>query len=765
MKHCIFLVLTAALTLSIFAAGMPTPKPLPTPRMESPYAFTDGTATVILPDAFAGKEITYSIKTITDDGWGKTDEGKIKATADAKIAITPLVEGIHIVTLQLAKPAEVRFLAIYPPAKASATEPSAEIYLSTYNKLAKKEKFVILVMGDSVTDTGDYAGMLAMLLKRATGNDNIEVVKRAFSGRSVDATVRTIESDIKGDLGIKPDLGLIMYGLNDQAGGCSLDGFIDQNRWIAETLKNRCGTDMIFLTPTPDLSLDKDTTVYGAYTLRTFAFGDALKVLGNDMKIPVADTFHALWSAGAPSIDASAHKIWPRFPLGYSNQLSSMLESNGKGDGIHPGALGHLAIAWAVFNTIMGPQSSPVSATGAVAITNRTDINQIQPISFSAVSSWTPTGMVSNVTMTNNSKEKCTGNLTLYPFPDGEIAPVTPIAYDLAPSATKTFTVTWPKLLKPEDLLTYPYNLYLTTNQPIFAAFDSSGNSGYTHIVRAPMEINANFLRQRIEVKGNSFKVTLNNLNKKKTITVKIPKKSDIGRIPLVYKVKNKNVTGWAVAEAAYIRYGKARIGDATVDGDLAEYKESNWITIGDPIQARWTQGIRDGRINRNECDLRWAFSAGKNGIYFAVDLKGTKFYQDNFTIFMDTRKANLLGTPGPYYWISGRFDKNDKLSLSRGETSPNAPGLAGVWKANTNGANLEFFVPYAMLGTITWPTDGDFWMSIWWRHTSSNPEAKYPSTNLLWSEDGQPWSTRWYGVIRADDGKNKPLPFMVRIK
>jgi hypothetical protein len=739
MKNSLIVLLTAMLTMPIFAAG--APKPLPTPRMESPYTFTDGTATVILPDAFAGKEVAFSIKTITDDGWGKTSDGKATATADAKISIAPLVEGIHIVTLQLAKPAEVRFLAITPPSTIDAKD--VPVLRRTKSKLFSKERYLLLIMGDSVTETGDYCGMLAMLLKRATGNNNIEILKRGFSGRSVDATVRTIE----GDLAAKPDLGLIMYGLNDQAGGCSLDGFIDQYRWITETLEKHCNADCVFLTPTPDLSLDKDDTVYGAYTLRTFAFGEALKVLGEDMKVPVADTFHALWGVGAPSIDESARKIWPRFPLGYNNQFSSMLESNGKGDGIHPGALGHLAIARVAFDAIMGrPQP-------------------VQPLTFSAKSSWMDAGMVSNVTLTNNSKEKRTGNLTLYPFPDGEVAPLTPIAYDLAPAATTTFNVTWPKLVKPEDLLTYPYNLYFTTNQPVFAAFDSSGTTGYTYIVRAPMEMNANFIRERQVVTGDKVKVTLNDNGRKKTITVKIPKDSEVGRIPLVNKVQRKGVTGWAAAEVAYVRYGKARIGEATVDGDLTEYKDSTWITIGDPIQARWTQGIRDGRATRDECDMRWTFSAGKTGIYFAADIKGSKLDQDNFTIFMDTRKANLLGTPGPYYWVSGRFDKNDKLSLSRGETSPKAPGLAGAWKAKDTGANLEFFVPYAMLGTDIWPTDGDLGMSIWWRHTNNSPEAKYPSTNLQWSEDGQPWSTRWYGVIRADDGKNKPLPYMVRVK
>ncbi len=675
MKNSLLVVMTALLALSqsIFAVG--NPKQLPVPRMDFPYSFTDGKATVFLPDAFAGKEVAYSIKTITDDGWGKTSEGKATATADAKISIVPLAEGIHIVTLQLTKPTELRFLAINPPAAIDVKTAGAALR-NTHAKLFSKERYLLLIMGDSVTETGDYCGMLAMMLKRATGNENIEVLKRGFSGRSVDATVRTME----GDLAAKPDLGLIMYGLNDQAAGCSLDGYIDQYRWIMETLEKRCKADCVFLTPTPDLSLDKDDSVYGAYTVRTFAFGDALKVLGEKMKVPVADTFHALWGSGAPSIDASARKIWPRFPLGYNNQLSSMIESNGKGDGIHPGALGHLAIARAAYDAIIGGQQP------------------VLPLDLSAVSSWTDTGMVSKVTLKNSSSVKRAGNVTLYPFPDGEVATAVPITYDLTPSAEMTFNVTWPKLIKPEDLLTYPYNLYLTTNQPVFAAFDSSGNEGYTYIVRAPMQTDTSFVHERQSVTGNKIKVTLLENGKKKSVTVKIPENTELGRIPLISKYQRKGVTGYAAAEVAYVRYGQARACDAVVDGDLNEWKDSAWITVGDPIQARWTQGIRDGRTTREECDMRWAFSAGKTGIYFAVDLKGKQIDQDNFTIFMDTRKANLLGTPGPYYWISGRFDKNEKLALSRGETSPNAAGMTGVWKAKENGANLEFFVPYGLL-------------------------------------------------------------------
>ena len=41
------------------------------------------------------------------------------------------------------------------------------------------------------------------------------------------------------------------------------------------------------------------------------------------------------------------------------------------------------------------------------------------------------------------------------------------------------------------------------------------------------------------------------------------------------------------------------------------------------------------------------------------------------------------------------------------------------------------------------WPRDGDLGLSLWWVHHGPGGV-----TNLMWSEDGHPWSPFWYGVV-----------------
>lgn len=71
----------------------------------------------------------------------------------------------------------------------------------------------MVATGDSVTATGDWPRMFAMLLGRLTGNTRITVDKAAYPGRSADASVRHWQRDIAPK---RPDLLLAMYGLNDQ---------------------------------------------------------------------------------------------------------------------------------------------------------------------------------------------------------------------------------------------------------------------------------------------------------------------------------------------------------------------------------------------------------------------------------------------------------------------------------------------------------------------------------------------------------------------
>lgn len=704
--------------------------------LAAPYIFTDGKAVIAIPDAPA--EVGYRVTTITWNGWGPTGEGKM-VVKEGAIEIAPLTEGIHIITLALAKPAEVRFLAIAPPLPFKAKDVKTTLP-HAWKKLLGGEKVTFLSMGDSVTYSGDYEGMLVMMLKRATGNQQISYFERSYPGRSVDAAVRFFQDDA---LPNKPDVGLLMYGLNDFNSGCSLEGYLDQYRWVAERMAADCGADTVFLTPTPDNSIWQGFTEYHTGYFQTLGFASPLGQLAREIKVPLADTFHALWGTGGKTVDASGKAMWPLFPLDFSAQFTSMIESGGRGDGIHANALGHLAIAKSVYQAMLGIPPAP------------------QPLTITASSAWTKNGLVSHVTVRNNTNSLRDGALRIYGLPSGEVQATLPDHYTLAPGKSLHFDIAWPQVKTPDSLLTFPSNMYIAPGRPYFAAIDFYGDGSSIYAVSAPMEVDAGFVRERQVAVGNSAIVKLRAGKKVTPIIVDWPKDAEVGRIPLKREITQGKQAGWAVAELVYIRYGEAKAGEATVDGNLDEWTNHHWSPVGEQIQARWTQGIRDLRAIPEECYLRWSCKAGKEGLYLAGKVTGD-VRKDAFTLFFDPRTPDLLGTPGRYYWANGSFKENGAMSLSKGETSKQAPGITGTWKPANDGMTFELFIPYALMEMTIWPNNGDLGLSIWWCHPVK--EGEWPM-NLLWSDDGHPWNTRWYGVVRLDNGNGQPLPYMVRVK
>ncbi|MBN1828098.1 MAG: hypothetical protein JW884_02990, partial [Deltaproteobacteria bacterium] len=208
------------------------------------YVFTDNPAKIKVQGKM--KSIRYRVRTVTRSGWGPESEGEADVV-DSLVEINPMTEGIHIVTFPGTVSPEVRFLAITPPVKLDQTRVE-KILTQKGKKLFSNQSFRIVSMGDSVTHTGDYESMLVMLLESATGNKNISFVDRSYPGRSADATVREFQKDAVEN---RPDLGLVMYGLNDQACGVPLPTYLDQYAWLARQLRLQCGSDCIFMQPTP----------------------------------------------------------------------------------------------------------------------------------------------------------------------------------------------------------------------------------------------------------------------------------------------------------------------------------------------------------------------------------------------------------------------------------------------------------------------------------------------------------------------------------
>lgn len=719
----------------------------------APFIFTDEKASITLDPPV--NTMTYSVNTITADGWGKTAEGTA-TVAGGVMTLSPLSEGIHIVTLQADPPVTLRFVAMTPPPPLNRAVLKKALPRSA-SKLLNGEPFTILEMGDSVSTTGQYGEMLVLMLQRATGNKKIQLVNRSYAGCSVDATVRQFVVDGPPN---KPDLGLLMYGLNDQLCGVSLEAFLEQYQWVADHLATECHADTVYLTPTPDYTgVGYDDTAYLKdsqagppwLAFRTIGFATAVQQLGRRTNIPVVDTFHAVWGKGGPTIGDSTKASQALYPLHYSQQLTSMLESeNRAGDTIHPNALGHLAIARAVYATMtQKPLPTP-------------------PLTITAVSEWTPAGVVSHVTVKNTSGVRREGRVSAYPLLHTTVRMDAPGEYSLDPGANMNFDVAWSDAKTPQDLVKFPLDSYLTLGKNVLPVVDFSGGTSYVYGVQAPFSVSAGYQRERQVVQGNAVKVTLLENGKARTQQVEIPKNAEVGRIPLISKVEGREKTGWAVAELVYTRMGAVLPDEATVDGDLADWMGHSWIPVGENSQARWRSGQTDNRTSLKECYLHWAFKAGKQGVYGAIRVTG-EFQRDGFTIFFDPRDPQELGTAGRYYWVWASIHNDGVIGMQPGSTTTKADGMNGKWQATADGGAFEFFIPYTLFEQNAWPASGELGLGIDWAHFGKLDKPTDPGwskeTHLQWSEDAHPWNPRCYGVLRLVQDANEPLPYIVRVR
>jgi lysophospholipase L1-like esterase len=720
--------------------GAAKEKPPAKPVVLTPYLFLDETAEVVLP---AGKnlpgEIACHLSTITTAGWGRKKTQAL-TVAGGRVQVTPLVEGIHIVHLGAPINQEVRFLAMAPPPPLDPAQVKQQLPRQG-EKLFSGKPFTILSMGDSVTKTGDYESMLVRMLRRATGNKKISHVDRSYPGCSVDATVRHFHRDTHG---IKPDLGLLMYGLNDQICFVPLRAFLEQYAWVARSLRDGFQADMMFLEPTPHIAIHRSgrggEVAPPHFALRTIGFAQAVRTLGQDLSLPVVPTFSAVWGEGGDSLSESGMRLWPLYPLSYRKPFSSLLESTGKGDTIHPNALGHLQMAKAVYAVIAGKKR-----TAALLMTG--------------VSEWTDAGVVSRVRVSNRSGKRRTGRLEVYPPTKAQFTEQPVLAYDLLPEASIEFKVTWASAAKPEDLFTFPNDVYLSQESIPVTVVDFSGKGSRPRSVHCPFRVGGDFRTERLTVMGRTVRVVLRTPQGERAQTVDLPEGRQVGRIRLLKELIEKGERGVAAGELVYTAYGQAVPGEAVVDGLLGEWQGQRGFPVGRSCQARGTTGPFDTRKGSEVATTEWTARAGEKGVYLAVRGEG-RLQKDRVCLFFDPRPASELGTAGPYYWVGISFLDKGRVRLQQGATSPNGKELKGRWVKTGTGLTAELFIPYTVMDRRAWPASGDLGFSVVWRHASGDGQT----TRLTWFEDGHEWNPRWYGVLRRQKG-TEPLPILVRIK
>lgn len=655
----------------------------------------------------------------------------LAVAADGSASVAPLGPGIHVLR---AGDQERRFVALAPPPNC---DPSAlRAALPRYGeRLLAGEPVTIVAFGDSVTATGDYPRFLAAMLARATGNEQISVRVEAHPGCSVDATLRNLATETAAGV----DIGLLMYGLNDQGAGVPITAYREQSAAFVDAMAG-LGADAVLLQPTPHIAQPEEPPADAedpawAFVMRTRGYAAELTALGNDMGVPVAPTFDALWGEGAASLAEVYAELAPLFPQHYSKHLTVM--AGGKADTIHPNAWGHAQVAAAIYRRLaVGPAPEPA-------------------LVGSGVTRWTEAGPVTELTLRNAGATARGGRVVAFGPPGTRLGGERARAYQLDPGEDITLSLTWPEVTVVDDLRRDPYDRYLAPLGCWFQVVDQQEASCRALAVRVEREpaVHLAVERQVVPAGGAATVRWLGADGVHHQQTMPAPAEAAV-RVPLRHDVDGTPVVG----ELAWVRYAGALRGGTVIDGAHDEWDDAVWSPLGLPAQARWTRGPADFRAAPEECLLRWSLRAGDQGFAVALRLTGGTA-KDGFTLWFDPRPAAQLGTAGGYVWVDGRFD-GDQLRLNAGETSRGRPGrLEGAWRAVDGGRELEVFVPYGHLGLDAWPADGDLGVSLLWTHAGETGR-----TRLQWSEDRHPWNPRWFGVARLQDTPDADaLPWMVR--
>ena len=555
-------------------------------------------------------------------------------------------------------------------------------------KLERGEPYTILAVGDSVTVTGNYQEFLARRLKEFTGNEQIKAVKKGHGGCSADATSRNYEVDVAP---FKPDLLLIMYGLNDQICFAEPETYLANYRYIADRAVREFGCDVLFLQPTPHPEL-KDIELDSAFPWRTGIFAAYLARAEHDY--PVIPTFSAFGHQPArdfPELFQALHRLYPA------------------SDHIHPNVAGHEKLAETVMNFL-------------------TRKEEPAPLAFEGRFRWPAALEIRAVNLTSEPRQ---GRLVVL-LPD-RMEGRAEQNYQLAPGGATTLTIELPELKEPADLLHPPWSWYLKRDLMAVTAIDF-GADGEARVTPVPCP------------RGGADALP-------PTAATLPPLRDESGRIPVIQ--------GTRARELVYTRYGSVLPGEARVDGELGEWQNQVWSSLGAAHQARNLSGPADARKSLQEKWIDFTFQAGEQGLYVAFRIKGS-VDGDSATLYFDPRSPELFNTIGRYFWVGIRFLPEGKIGFSSGETADRKARLDGAWRPVPGGAEAELFIPYAWFRQERFPESGDLGFSLVWTHQGPTGEK----TTLNWAESGHAWTPRNYGVIRLQKTPEaEALPYRIRFE
>ena len=674
------------------------------------WVFTDESWVLKLTEPPAAVDVGVRVQDET--GLGPETKARLAIT-DGQAMLKPLAEGLHVVTLGPPYATTLRLLAVDPPAAVDREKVAARLPLGG-RRLLDGKPYTVVVLTDQAAW---WEELLAGMLTRATGNRAVTAASRAYPPPGPGKALCASGADVAR---LKPALAVLAFGQAETP----LETWLEEHQRLATHLRNECRADTV-LAPLP---ADVERGQSGlAAALRA---AEGLRTLAPSLSAALAETIPAAWAPGAAELGTGLQRLRARAELG--------------ADGL-PGALAAVRVARAVWQAVSGLDGRP-------------------PLRLEAVLRWTSAGVRARLSARNVSATARRGQLRLCPLPDEELLPAEPIPYALEPDESLVVEVSWPRVRTPGDLLRYPASRHLARGRPLLALVDTTGETSRPCAVVARFEVDAAFLRRRLVCDDGVARLPLDIQGRWHERAVSLPREREVGSLGIVEPVllpSWPDRVGWAVAEAAWLRYGAAIGADATPDGDLSEWRSPAWSPLGEPCQARGPRGTEDQRTSPAEASLRLAFRAGRKGLHVAMRGVGD-LTRDTFTILLDPRTPAQLGTVGRFYWLIGKLLPDGKVELLPGETTPRAQsGWTGAWRQTAEGLDLEVFVPYGVCETNTWPVDGDLGFDLRWSHHGADGRI----THLHWFGDGYPWTPRGFGVVRLVTNPAENRPWLVRMR
>lgn len=167
--------------------------------------------------------------------------------------------------------------------------------LSTVDRISKGERALIVCMGDSITEQNyhchqhlNYVGRLAERLIDAFGRRTF-VFNVGISGELTGGALQRLDRDA---LRFRPDLLLLMYGINDSKKG--LDGlaeFRDNLRTLVKRVRES-GTELLLLTQN---AITYDSSGPAQLRIHYAEYAEAIRETAAELDVPLCD-IHARWT-------------------------------------------------------------------------------------------------------------------------------------------------------------------------------------------------------------------------------------------------------------------------------------------------------------------------------------------------------------------------------------------------------------------------------------------------------------------------------------